>query len=386
MGAIVVNIVFFYESIELGGQQTQTYQLVRRIAAQGHSVSWAYTQGSAMKPRVEEHARVRRVGDRIGSKDYLRRPWRVVAAVWALAAWLRAERADVVVSGSGIGSLIAGLAARRTGVRHFRLVGCSLRQVEPTLYRVYRWCGIDRLIDGYFGWPAVFAELAGRGVPPRKFIELNNAVDTELFLPLPASEREQIRCTLGIAPDEVVVGWIGRISPDMQVGNTVQLCATLRRRGLDRFRLLLVGGGPWMDGLRAIISELGLADRSLLTGWVPMEQVCRYINAMDIVPLLEPDPQGGSIVREAMACGRVALSVDGASGTQRRFMQADHAVLVPPQQFLERAADAVLSLASDPSARDRIGGNARRYAVSEMSFDVQVRTLLRAFGQPAGAA
>ena len=141
-----------------------------------------------------------------------------------------------------------------------------------------------------------------------------------------------------------------------------------------------------MDGLRAMIDDLGLSDRSVVTGWVPMEQVCRHINAMDIVPLLESDPQGGSIVREAMACGRVALSVDGASGTQRRFMQGDHAVLVPPEQFLERAADVVVALAGDPADRDRIGGNARRYAVSAMSFDTQVLTMLRAFGQPAGAA
>jgi glycosyltransferase involved in cell wall biosynthesis len=386
VGADVVNIVFFYESIDLGGQQTQTYQLARRLAARGHSVSWAYTQGSAMKPLVEEHARLQRVGARIGSKDYRRRPWRVVAAAWGLAAWLRAERADVVVSGSGIGSLIAGLAARRVRARHFRLVGCSLRQVEPTLYRVYRWCGIDRLIDGYFGWPAVFEELATRGVPRRKFVELNDAVDAELFRPLPASEREQFRRTLGITPDELVIGWVGRIAPDMQVGNTVQLCAKLRRRGFDRIRLLLVGGGPWMDGLRAMIDQLGLSDRSLFTDWVPVEQVCRYINAMDIVPLLEADPQGGSIVREAMACGRVALSVDGASGAQRRFMQGDHAVLVPPQQFLERAADAVVALAGDPGARERIGANARRYAESAMSFDAQVLALLRAFGQPAGTA
>jgi glycosyltransferase involved in cell wall biosynthesis len=258
--------------------------------------------------------------------------------------------------------------------------------VEPTLYRVYRWSGIDRLIDGYFGWPAVFEELAARGVPASKFVELNNAVDTELFRPLPASERDQFRRMLGIAPDELVIGWVGRISPDMQVGNTVQLCARLRHRGLDRFRLLLVGGGPWLDGLRTMIGELGLAERSLLTDWVPVEQVGGYINAMDVVPLLEADPQGGSIVREAMACGRVALSVDGASGTQRRFMHGDHAVLVPPQQFLERAADAVMSLAGDPGARERIGANARRYAVAEMSFDAQVLTLLRAFGQPAGAA
>lgn len=120
-----MNIVFFYESIDPGGQQTQTYQLVRRLAARGHNVSWAYLYGSGMMPLVEAHARVCRVGQRIGSKDYLRRPWRIATTARALTAWLRTDRADVVVSGSGIGSLIAGLAAYRAGARHFRLVGCS---------------------------------------------------------------------------------------------------------------------------------------------------------------------------------------------------------------------------------------------------------------------
>jgi len=110
-----------------------------------------------------------------------------------------------------------------------------------------------------------------------------------------------------------------------------------------------------------------------------MEQVNRYVNAMDIVPLLEEDPQGGSIVREAMACGRIALSVDGTSGTQRRFMPAGAAILVPPGQFVAAAADAILTLADDPQARATIGKNARRYAVHHMSFDAQAVTLLRAF-------
>lgn len=374
-----MNIVFFYESLALGGQQTQTYQLVRRLAERGHRMSWVYLCGGGLEAQVAEHARIRRIARPFGKKDYLLRPWRILGAAYELSTWMRAERADIVVSGSGIGSLVAGLASRRTGARHFRLVGCSLQQIERTLYRVYRWCGIDRLIDGYFGWPAVFDELASKGVSREKFIEVDNAVDTEMFVPLTEEERKEIRRSLGIEADELVIGWIGRVAENMQVGNTVDLCAELRRRGFDRFRLLAVGGGPWMDALRSKIDRLGLTRHSLLTDWVPMEQVNRYVNAMDIVPLLEEDPQGGSIVREAMACGRIALSVDGSSGTQRRFMPAGAAVLVPPEQFISAAADAVLALAADLPGRSSIGENARRYAVQHMSFDTQAATLLRAF-------
>jgi glycosyltransferase involved in cell wall biosynthesis len=254
-----------------------------------------------------------------------------------------------------------------------------LRQVERTLYRFYRVLCIDSLIDGYFGWPAVLRELRRKGVPERKLHVVENAVDTQMFAPLAADEREAVRRRLGIAQDEFVIGWVGRISLDMQVRNTVLLVEALARRGLGRLRLLVVGGGPWEEGLRQMLVGLSLDKLAILTGWVPMEDVNELIAAMDVVPLLEEDPQGGSIVREAMACGRVALSVDGASGTQRRFMLPGCAFLVPTDGFIEEAADVVEQLVARPRLVAATGVAARAYACEEMSFDRQVKALSDVF-------
>lgn len=373
-----MSVLFFYESMNLGGQQTQTYNLVARIGAAGHEVSWAYLYGQGMQELVQPYATLHHIPVQLQDRDYLFRPWRVWRIVRALRAVTRASGADVIISGSGIGSLICGLVARSLGIAHLRLVGCSLIQVEKMLYRVYRWSRIDALIDGYFGWPAVFEELRAKGVPQAKFIELGNAVDTDRFHPLPDAQRADTRRTLGIAPEEIVIGWVGRIAPNMQVGNTLELGVLLHERGLRNFRLLFVGGGPWLDEFKVECKARGLESRSLFTDWVPVSEVNGLINAMDIVPLLESDPQGGSIVREAMACGRVALSVDGVSGTQRRFMPAGAAVLVPPATFLSAAADECQRLAADKGARDSLGRSARRYAEQHMSFDAQVAIVLDA--------
>jgi glycosyltransferase involved in cell wall biosynthesis len=371
-----MNILFFYESMNLGGQQTQTYNLVKRIAAAGHEVSWVYLSGEGMQDMVRPYALLQRIPVSLQGRDYLFRPWRVWRIVRELRAFARSRGANAIISGSGLGSLICGLAARSLGILHLRLLGCSLIQVEKMLYRFYRWIRIDALIDGYFGWPAVFDELHSKGVRAGKFIDLGNAVDTNVFRPLGEQERAEVRAGLGIAPGELVIGWIGRISPDMQVGNTLALGALLQERGMHAIRLLFVGGGPWLEGFKAQCRSRGVEARSLFTDWVPVAEVNRLINAMDIVPLLEADPQGGSIVREAMACGRVALSVDGPGGTQRRFMPPGAAVLVPAVDFLAAAADACQALAADAVARERLGQNARRHAVLHMSFDAQVSIVL----------
>lgn len=379
MGSHGVRILFYYESLDLGGQQTQTFQLVRRFAQAGHQVAWVYSAGSALEEHTRPFASLVRIPFHLGRRAYRRYPHRVLLAAVSLSTAIRDFGADVVVSGSGIGSLVAGLATLRSRTPHYRLVGCSLRQVERTLYRFYRVLCIDSLIDGYFGWPAVLRELRRKGVPERKLHVVENAVDTQMFAPLAADEREAVRRRLGIAQDEFVIGWVGRISLDMQVRNTVLLVEALARRGLGRLRLLVVGGGPWEEGLRQMLVGLSLDKLAILTGWVPMEDVNELIAAMDVVPLLEEDPQGGSIVREAMACGRVALSVDGASGTQRRFMLPGCAFLVPTDGFIEEAADVVEQLVARPRLVAATGVAARAYACEEMSFDRQVKALSDVF-------
>ncbi|OZA42181.1 MAG: hypothetical protein B7X83_00130 [Polynucleobacter sp. 17-46-58] len=378
MGAWRMNITFYYESLDLGGQQTQTYQLIKRLAQRGHCISWVYVYGGNLKSYVETHAQVVQITPRLRPGEYRRRPWRLLIQAWRLAQCLRTSHADVVVSGSGIGSFVAGLAAKAVGARHFRLVGCSLAQVERTLYKFYRWCGIDKLIDGYFGWPPVFRELAARGVRPSKFIELKSAVDTELFAPEDKTQVMEFRRSLGIADDELVIGWIGRLSPDMQCGNTLEVCSRLRDAGLQKFKFLVVGSGVGKDWFEKLITQKGLQDCTVLTGWVPMKMVPHYVNAMDIVPLLELDPHGGSIVREAMACGRVALSVDGISGAQRLFMPEECAVLVPSDGFIEAATAEILRLASDSRELEAMGSRARQYAQVHMSFESQVESMLYA--------
>ncbi|MBI4375233.1 MAG: glycosyltransferase family 4 protein [Elusimicrobia bacterium] len=372
-----MRIAFYYESMNLGGQQTQTYHIIKRIPPKDHEVHMIYLYGDGMQNAIAAHAKLHQIPIHLAGKDYLFRPWKLITILRALTAYCRSNRFDIIVSGSGLGSLLCGLVARRLRIRHYRFIGCSLIQVEPTLYRFYRWICIDKLIDGYFGWQAVFEELKRKGVSQSKLFELRLCVDTTMFFPFDTPKRDAVRNSLGIFSDEIVIGWVGRIATNMQVGNTVALCKELRDLGFHRFRLLLVGGGPWFDGIQKLIRDWGLTDRTILTGWVPMSEVNQFINAMDIVPLLEEDPQGGSIVREAMACGRIALSVDGKSGTQRNFMVPGAAVLVNPQDFVQEAARVIRNLVDKKEVMWEIGAKARAYAEQHLNFQAQVDSFLR---------
>jgi glycosyltransferase involved in cell wall biosynthesis len=369
-----LHIAFHYPGINLGGHQTYTLGLMRELVAFGHRVSWIYHYGDTLLADIEQIGTACRLpmprfnAGRFGVQRVLNRQyyWRVGAHL--IVRFCRREAVDVLVTASTPDTIIGNTVARRTGTRHFRFLGGSLRQVEP--HWLARWPSwrIDTGITGYFGWDAVFDELAGVHVPREKCVSLPFAVDTVRHHPLPIRERLEIRRGMGLRDDALVIGWIGRTNRNMQVWDTVKLARRVRALGFENFQLLLVGGGDDFEALKAEVRDAGLADRSVLTGWMPYDRMNAMANAMDIVPLLEPDPHGGSIVREAMAAGRVALSVDGPSRVQQSFMHDSHAILVPSATYLESAAAAVVALARDPEQREQLGQSAAQYAREQMSF------------------
>lgn len=379
-----MNILFHYESLAIGGQQTQTLHLLEEMKRRGkYRLFFAYHYNDAMADKYKDCCSVIKIPAVLKTTDYKYKPWKILSLVFKLRTVIRENRIEAVISGSGLGSLICGLAARLAGVPHFRIIGCSLVQVEKTLYRHYKIFQLDRLIDGYFGWNAVFEELREKGVPGDKFFLTTNSVHTGIFYPLPDEEVNAVKRELGVPEGKLVIGWIGRISYDMQVKYTIEAARVLLEKGFTGFHLLIVGGGKWFESMKEKLNEYGLVNYATLTGWVDPSRVNRLINAMDIVPLLEEDPQGGSIVREAMACGKVALSVNGIAGTQASFMEPHCTVLVSPEDFIERAAEKIIELAGNPEQRAELGRNARKYAETHLGFHAQATVILDAVHKKA---
>jgi glycosyltransferase involved in cell wall biosynthesis len=369
-----VRLAFLYPNLNIGGQQTYTIQLMRALTALGHTCMYAYNTDGPLKAMVTEFAealhfpiypcgegdwRVARAMIRrlhaYQTSRYLRR----VVLEWCPNAVFTAN----IDMGLLVGNAIAGHP-----IRHYKLVGHSLTQVNQHYVPIYEALQPRLRMTGYFGPSSLLSEYARLGVPSQQLHEVPDAVDTDRFMPLPDDRRRAIRERLGILPTDFVLGWVGRLSRGMQFWNTIELCARLRKSGLANCRLLVVGDGPCRQEVLEMLRDEARYGSALCPGMVSFDDVNEYYNAMDLVPLLEENPYGGSIVREAMAAGRCTISVDGAAGAQRAFMSQGNALLVPSAGFMDHAVEASLALASLPGRRAAIGAAARSLAESEMSF------------------
>lgn len=377
-----LHILFYYPSIGLGGQQTQIMQLAQALKNKGHEVSWLYIYGDALIEEASLYCHLKKLllprfnQSRFGVGRIINRFTYYNLLEWYLTCYVKKYKVDAVLSSNSIDSRVVNKLAKKKLTKHYRLIGGSFVQVEPHLLASYKKNEVDKFINGYFGWPAVFEELKTQDVPEYKFINLPFAVNTDKFYPLPNEEVYAFRQTLGIANDETVIGWIGRTALNMQLWDTLRLGRMLKEKGVTRFKLLFIGGGSDFEHLQNEVIKNDLEAETILTGWIPYQEVNKYVNAMDIVPLLEPDPHGGSIVREAMACGRLAISVDGPSGTQALFMKPDVSILVKTENYLEEAAAVVVSFIGHREAINSYGIKARAYVMANLTFAKQAESII----------
>ncbi len=155
------------------------------------------------------------------------------------------------------------------------------------------------------------ADLVGRGVDPGKITVSPNGVDMELFGDPPQLDNG-LAAELGLDGHDVV-GYIGSF---YNYEGLDDLIAAMEHFEGDRLpHLLLVGGGPMEERLRAQAAASSASARIHFAGRVPHDEVERYYGLIDILAYPRKNMRLTDLVTplkplEAMAQGRLVAASD----------------------------------------------------------------------------
>lgn len=123
-------------------------------------------------------------------------------------------------------------------------------------------------------------DIVARGVAADRVTVIPNAVDIASF-GASAGYDEALAAEVGVAGSPVI-GFLGSFYAYEGLDLAIDGLARIRATQPD-LKLLLVGGGPQEDNLRAQADRLGLGDAVIFTGRVPHDQVQRYYDLVDIL-------------------------------------------------------------------------------------------------------
>jgi PEP-CTERM/exosortase A-associated glycosyltransferase len=155
--------------------------------------------------------------------------------------------------------------------------------------------------------------LARGGIPAEKVTVAPNAVDITRFTTQRRVEPE-LRRRLGLGDASAVLGFIGSFYAYEGLEFLIGAMPSLLRREPGA-RLLIVGGGPAEQRIRALVEQLGLAGQVILLGRVPHAEVGSYYDLVDLFVYPRLSMRLTELVTplkplEAMACGRIVVASD----------------------------------------------------------------------------
>lgn len=218
-------------------------------------------------------------------------------------------------------------------------------------------------------------DLMGRWriAPRRKLRLLGNGVDLDRFRPPTATERSEVRAELGLADDDVVVGFVGRLVEEKGIP---ELLTAVEQLG-SPFRLLLVGphDPAKADAVAPAMLEAAEARGTVCTGHRTDSE--RMYWAMDLFCLPSHREGFPRASMEAAACGLPVVATD-IRGCRQVVAPGVTGILVPVGQAMALAA--AIGRCAPPAQRAALGESGRHKALAEFDESQVVERVLAAYG------
>ncbi|HET9813950.1 MAG TPA: glycosyltransferase family 1 protein [Sphingomicrobium sp.] len=154
------------------------------------------------------------------------------------------------------------------------------------------------------------------------------------------------RRSLGIADDELVIAFLGRVVMEKGLDLFAEAIGALRERGV-KHRVLVIGEGPARSWFEEQLPD------AVFTGELTGDDLARAVASADV--LLNPSitETFGNVTLEAMACALPVVAAI-ASGTTNLIRDGETGVLVDAVD-IDGFADALEAYARDPELRRRHG-------------------------------
>jgi len=180
--------------------------------------------------------------------------------------------------------------------------------------------------------------------------------------------RDDMRATLQLAPDDIALGVVGRLSVEKGCLEMLDAFAAIHRVHPATV-LVLVGEGPLRAELEQRAAALGLTAAMRFAGHQTPIQPC--YEALDV--MVSPSRTEGlpNVLLEAMAM-RLPIVATSVGGTPELVEDGINGLLVPAEQP-GRLADTVNGLLADADLRARLVAGGIRRVDEEFSFEARMR-------------
>ncbi len=216
------------------------------------------------------------------------------------------------------------------------------------------------------------------GADDRHFFLLPWAVDNERFekaSSFASGERERMRASLGIRPDQIVFVFSAKLVERKDPMSLLRAYELMP--GRDRAVVLFLGDGILRETLETYAREHEL-EGALFAGFVNQSELPKYYGLADVFVLPSTYEPRGAVINEAMACGLPVIVTDRCGSIGDIVLEGENAFIYPAGDAVA-LANAMTKLAEDDALCERMASRSREI-ISTWSFARGVAGVREAIG------
>lgn len=212
-------------------------------------------------------------------------------------------------------------------------------------------------------------------IPASKIITIANGIDTQAVATQQTLENRVSKKSIGLPEHAKIIGTVGRLHPVKKHTLLLQAYALLYDAHPDTY-LLFIGDGPEQERLAALARSLKLEDRVVFLG---NTQAYPYYHLFDCFILASAQEGMSLALLEALFCKRACV-VAHPTLTHDVIFHGHNGLLLPPDN-VPVLAQAICSIITSDTLKNRLGCNAHNHVVKQYSLRSMVQQYEQVFSR-----
>jgi glycosyltransferase involved in cell wall biosynthesis len=358
-----MRILMLRPCMEQGGVTSHLALLSRGLLDRGHDVIVATSGGEGLPL-------LRRQGVSV-THSYLSpsTPLNLLRSVTQLVSLCRTARPDILHSHHRFTTIVGRLVGRLTNTP----LVASVHEFKEDWRRLASFWTADTTVTPSQSLRRHMSEFYG--VRGSKVLVIPHGVASDRPT---AAQCAAARELLSLRPDTLLVGCVGRLSPEKGVRYFVESAPLIRQR-FPNAEFIVVGDGPERESLTSLAASLGLHPPHVFLG--VRDDVAAFVELMAVVVIPSLSESFSMVALEAMRSARPVVGTS-AGGLVEVIRDGETGLIVPPGAPAA-LADAVCRLLGDAGLRLLLGERGRQLALEEYAPSRMVERFVEIYDELA---
>jgi glycosyltransferase involved in cell wall biosynthesis len=227
--------------------------------------------------------------------------------------------------------------------------------------------------------------LISEGVESTKIFVANHSVDNGFYSQsIPETEKDKLLELLNIPLSDKIVLFLGRLEKNKGVENLLLAFSKMiqAEQESERIILIIAGTGSDKENLESLSSKLGLVNRVIFTGYIPVTQAVKYysIASIFVLPSITTDQikeTWGLVINEAMNQSVPVIASDSVGAGAGGLIENGINGIIYPEENIQKLYESLRYLLGNKEIRIKMGENGRK-RVAEWNYDKMSEGFVRA--------